>query len=707
MLKLRKILLYDYIYILLVLICLLYSVLITNFVSLKSKYNINDNKVTGYIKNIKIDGNKLNLNIKGKEILIINYYFQTEIEKNNFSYKLGDYIEASGVMSKPKGNTVFNLFNYKKYLYNKKIFFIMEATSINKIKNNKKISYKIKQNIIDKINKIEKSSDYLKALILGDINDIDSNVNESYQYNGVNHLFAISGSHISFLAVVLLFIFKKLKIEELKRYLLVIGILFFYMFLTNYTGSVLRSTIFFIFLSFNKIYYFNIKPINILWFTLFILIMINPYLIYDIGFQFSFLISMYLILYQDLINKNKNYIIKTLIISLIAFLVSVPILMYNFFQINFLSPLINIIFVPFVTLILFPLTLITFMFPFLDNFLLIFINIMESLSLWFYNIKIGQFILAKPSILFFILYFIIITLMLNGLKNKKYKFSIIFLIMLLIHHNYNYFINNPYIIFIDVGQGDSILINLPNNKGTLLFDTGGKLEYKKEAWQEKKSNYSIGKNTIIPFLKSQGIKKLDYLILTHGDADHMGESINIINSIKVNKVFINEGSINDLERLLIKNLKIKKINYDYLKVGDIININNYKFYVLNPVNNLDENSNSVVLYSNINNHKILLTGDIPVKTEEEIIKKYNIKNIEILKIGHHGSITSTSEKLLDKIKPKYGFISVGLNNKFGHPSDIIIKRLKTRNIQTYLTSINGSIKITLLKTKTTIKTSLK
>ena len=189
----------------------------------------------------------------------------------------------------------------------------------------------------------------------------------------------------------------------------------------------------------------------------------------------------------------------------------------------------------------------------------------------------------------------------------------------------------------------------------------------------------------------EGIKKIDYMILTHGDYDHMGESINIINNYKVDKVILNCGPINDLERDLINELNKKNIKYysclKELKVNDI------KLEFLNTKTYDNENDNSNVIYTVINNYKILLMGDASSTREQDIINKYNLTNIDILKVGHHGSNTSSSNYFINKIKPKYSLISVGKNNKYGHPNKEVLNNLKNSKI--YRTDINGSIKLLL------------
>lgn len=671
----------------------------------KSKYEITDNNIQGYIHSYKMDGNKLTMSIIGKEKIIVNYYFKTLKEKNDFSYKLGDELLIKGEMVEPKRASVYNLFDYRLYLYHNNIYYIFNADEIKLVSKNKKIRYFIKEKIVEHINDLKYSKDYVKALVIGDDDGFKDTVNTSYQFNGVSHLFAISGSHITFLAVIILWLLKKLRIEENKRYYVVILFLIFYMFLTDYAGSVLRAVVFFSILAINKMYYLHIKTINVLQLTAVFLLLWKPGIIYDVGFQFSYVISFYLILYQTFINKSSNYVIQTLIISVISFAASIPICINNFFQINLLSPIINLFFVPYVSFLMFPLAFLCLIIPFLDIILFFFVNILEYISIFLSNVKIGVLILAKPNVIILVIYYVIITLSLRGLFLKKYKYIITLILIVIIHHNINAFRFYPTVTFIDVGQGDSAFVNLPFNKGNILIDTGGILNIK-EDWEQREREYKIGEDTIIPYLKSIGISHLDYLILSHGDADHMGESLNIVKNFKVKSVIMNNGGIVELEKSLIYQLNIKNIPYSFYKQGDVLNVDKYSFKFLNPHIDTNENDNSLVIYTNLNNNKMMFMGDASTKIEQQLVSVYSNLKVDILKVGHHGSITSTSEAFLDALEPKYAVISVGLHNRFNHPSKTVLKRLEQRNVKILKTSTNGSIKMILRANGVTLISAL-
>ncbi len=186
----------------------------------------------------------------------------------------------------------------------------------------------------------------------------------------------------------------------------------------------------------------------------------------------------------------------------------------------------------------------------------------------------------------------------------------------------------------------------------------------------------------------------------HGDYDHMGEAINIVENFKVDKVIFNCGEYNYLEKELIKVLKKKRIKY-YTCINEL-NLDNNKFYFLQTKDFNDENDNSNVIYMELNNYKFLFMGDASIDTEKEILKEYDLPQIDVLKVGHHGSKTSSSEEFINTINPKYSIISVGKDNKFSHPNKEVLDNLKNSKI--YRTDQDGSIVFKIKNSKLMIET---
>ena len=568
-------------------------------------------------------------------------------------------------------------------MYYNEIYYTLTAKEISKVANNTNIIYYIKDKIAKRISKITYANEYLKIFILGDTLELPEEISKSYQQNGVSHLFSISGMHISLFATIILYFLKRISYNNYYNYSIVILFLIFYSLLVGSSPSVIRSLIMYILFSLNKLFNLKIKSLDIMCLVLIIMLLINPYYIYNISFQYSYLISFSLVLFSYKLKSIKNKLTKSLYISLISFLVSFPICIYNFYQANFFSIILNIILIPFVSIIVFPLSLICFVIPKLSIFLNIVISIMQSLSLIIYKYKIGIIIFSKPSIYIMVLYYLFIYLFLYNKRN-------IYIFIILIIHKFSPYINsNLEVTYLDVGQGDSTFIKFPHNQSNILIDTGGLVN----------SDYHVAINKTIPYLKSKGITKIDYLILTHGDYDHMGEAINLINNFKVSNVIFNCGNYNNLEKELILALNNKKINY--ASCIKKLNVSRSSFYFLNTHEYNNENDDSNVIYFEYY-YKFLFMGDAGIKKEKNIIEKYNLNNIDFIKIGHHGSNTSSSKEFINEINPKYSLISVGKNNKYGHPNQSVLDTLKNSKI--YRTDKDGSIEIKVNKNNYRVKT---
>jgi competence protein ComEC len=650
-----------YIFKILTILILIITIIYTKYYPFKSVFNTNDTEFIGIVEDYIIKDNQIKISLKSKERIIVTYKYTGKVF-NNLSY--GDKIKVTGVLKEPSTNNIFNNFNYKKYLYNKKIYYIIEASKIDKTQNNNNHIYTIKNLLYTRINSL-KSSNYIKALLFGD-NKLDKEIKTSYQINGISHLFSVSGFHINFITSIIYFYLDRVTYNKKIKYITVDIFLVLYLLLCN-TTSLLRCTVMNILLSINYLLKLDIKKIDIVLLTLILCITINPFIIYDIGFIYSYTISFFLILYKNKY-KTNNKLLKIIYISLISFLVSLPINIYTSYEINFLSIILNIIIVPIVSLILLPLSLLTLIFPILDNILYLITSILEKISLYTSNINIFKQVLSKPSIILIIIYYLVIILILS--KNKHYY---LILILLIFHKTIPLYNSNLEVVMFDVGEADSMLISTPSKKVNILIDTGR----------------GIDTNNIIIYLKSIGISKLNYLIITHGDEDHIGGALYLIDNFKVDNVILNKGDYTELEVELIIHLKNKNIKYTN-NINKIPLLGSY-MYLLNTKKFSNENDNSIVTYFEYQKYKFLFMGDSSSKTEEYLINNYNLTNISFLKVGHHGSNTSSSPLFINKITPKVSLISVGRNNLYHHPSKEVLTNLSNSVI--YRTDINKSIKI--------------
>ena len=663
--RLRHILQSKHLIKIITIIIFIITLLYTNYYPFKSKYTKDDKEFIGIVTKYEVKEDKITIEIKAKEKLLITYKYQDK-EFNNLSY--GDKIKVKGTLITPSKNTNQNTFNYQKYLYYKKIYYIVEATSINKIANNHNYLYTIKNTLYQKINKL-KSSNYIKTLLFCD-NTLSKEIKESYRINGISHLFSVSGMHINFFVSIIYLYLNKITYNKRIKYLITNIFIITYLILFP-SSSLLRSAVMSILYSINYLLKLKIKKIDILLLTLGVSLLINPFIIYDLGYIYSYTITFFLVLSSSTL-KKKNKINKIIYISLLSFLVSIPITIYNSYEINIINILLNIILVPIISIIILPLTILTYIFPILDSILYLFTNTLETISLFISKINITKIIFPKPSLLIIVLYYIIFLL---SYQNKKYFYlNIILLIIIYISPYLN---SNFEVVMFEVGEADCHLIKYPYNKNTILIDTG-------------KNEYKI-KNEVIPYLKSIGIKKIDYLIITHGDEDHIGGSITLINNFQVKNVVLNKGTFTDLEKELIKNLNKKKIPYQ-INISKI-NLSNHTIYLLNNTKYNNENDNSIITYFTYQKYKFLYMGDASITTEDNLLENYNLNNISILKVGHHGSNTSSSKDFISQINPSISLISVGENNIYHHPNKEVINNLSKSRI--YRTDINNMVKLTI------------
>ncbi len=674
--NLKALLQYNKLFVILFIFIFFYSLFFTQIIKYHSKYQGNETEIMGTIKEYSINGNKLKMTIEAREDIIATYYISS-LEEKEYLLKnvgIGKTIYLNGTLNEPMNNTVPNNFNYKNYLYNQHIYYLFSVDSY-KIRDDNNFFDKIKDYIIKRAYNLE-NGDYLLVLVLGDNALISSDEYNNYQTNGTSHLLAISGSHVTVLLAIFSFLLRRFK--EIPKLLILSVILMFFGYLTNFQAALNRAILFFIINQINKIKDLKFSNLQVLFLTAFLLVFFNPFIIYDLGFIYSFVICGGIMYFKDKI--TGNYFTKLFKLSLISFLFSLPISAYINYEVNISSILVNMVFVPWISIIVFPLSLLTFIFPILSPIFSITLQITEFLNNLF--TKFSLFInIPKMALLVVILLFIFLLL-----SKNNYHYITCFITILIVIKLVPKFNNNTYVYYLDVGQGDSIVLISPHQREVVMIDTGGKISYSQEEWEQSNKNYNLSANTI-KFLKSLGITNIDYLIITHGDMDHAGEAINIVNNINVSHILFNNDNYNELELEIIDTLKNKDIKY--LKNIKSINFGNTKLYFLNDTLYDNENDNSTVIYYPIQGKKFLFMGDAGVGVEKNLVSKYNLENITILKVGHHGSKTSTSEEFITEIKPKYAIISVGRNNRYNHPSKEVIDTLNKQKV--YRTDTMGSI----------------
>ncbi|WP_238597599.1 DNA internalization-related competence protein ComEC/Rec2 [Staphylococcus edaphicus] len=537
------------------------------------------------------------------------------------------------------------------------------------------------------------------ALITGDTTKLQDYQLDQLKEIGIYHLLAISGTHISALIGILFYILNKIRCPLFIIKCILFSLLPVYTFYTGMAPSAIRAAfVALILILVPKSIYKH--SLNIFSFAFILITLIFPQLIYNIGFQFSFFIT-FCILFSLPIMKNANILKSTIFISIIAQLASLIISAIHFNQIQWVGVLANLFFVPFYTFILFPSTLLYFFilhFPFNLSLFTKFMNIililhdkvicifMKITTIKWYTPELSQ--IHITIIIFLILTAIII------LVHKRYfifiiVFIILFFVVTILPNSDEYKLT-----MLNVNQGDAILFETAKQE-SMLIDTGGVLSRKGD-----RTNHMLSKLRILPTLKKHGLRKLNYLIITHPHVDHMGELSYLIGKYQIEHIIINKDSfnINQLNALETQCQKhgIKLLDFKYFNhfVLSKANIN-----LLNATiqNSTDLNEHSIITLIQYNNIKILLMGDASKNNESLLLKKYNLKNLDILKVGHHGSKTSSGSNFINIIHPRISLISVGQKNKYNLPNIEVIYRLKAMDSKIYMTSHSGEVTITLSK----------
>ena len=652
-----------------------------------------------------------NLALKNKKIYL-------NINKNiKCDLNYGNKISVTGIISKAKSRTNFRAFDYNNYLKTLGICGTIEVEKIENLRKNSKINIfsstsfiRIRMKEIIKNNFGKDVASIVTGIILGDTEEIEQDLKDNFSNSNLSHILAVSGMHIGYIVLFCKLFFGFF--GKRKTNILTIIVLIFYLFIIGFHPSAIRATIMVCVLIFSKIIYKKSDIWTNLSLSLLLLLIYNPYLITNTGLLLSFGGTIGIVIYAKSV-RVTNKIYNAIYITLAVLIMILPILANSFNKI----PIINIFISSFIGILIAPIVAVSIIFVILilvfqnKKILLIellrkiidcLINIIIKITEFSSKIPLGKIYVITPSIISIIIYYFIVFIIFFLYKNytsknssafkqrirnlvslfkfrlRQSKRKIIsgFLIFIIIFSILKISPKNLKIYFIDVGQGDSCLIVTPHNK-KILIDGGG----------SENSDFDVGKNILLPYLLDRGIKKLDYIMVSHFDTDHVEGLIYVMKEIKVKNVIISKQPENSENfEQFIQIAKNKKINVIVVNKGDILNVEkNLYFKILWPNSEKTTtentlNNNSLVAKLEYKNFSVLFTGDIEEVAEKRILQEYEnnlqILNSTVLKVAHHGSKTSSTQNFVDLVKPKVVLIGVGANNKFGHPNEGVLERLE-------------------------------
>lgn len=718
-------------------------------------YDLKENTVIVQGKIYKIENTAFGTNIylKGvevengeKSVSVKRIFVNTEKIPN---VKIGNIIKVRGKLRQFEEAANKGNFDSRKYYLSLGFYGKIEAGTIEVINSDysgiRQGLYELRMEIIERLEKlcrdnngifsiINNKNGIIGAIILGDKTDLDSDIKELYSVSGIAHILAISGLHISFIGMAIYRLLRR-RFRFLFSAAVSIPVVLSFGIMSGFGISTIRAIIMFILKIIGEVLGRKYDAITAISLAGLVLLVQNPFVVCNSGFQMSFgaIIAIVLILpiVEEILNTD-NKIIKVISANFTISLVMNPILAWNYYELPTFSFLLNIVVVPLMSVVIVSSIVGIFcsciMFGFGKVVIFPGCGILE-LYTFLCNIinksSVASIVVGQPKVTIIIVYYAILLVVLFGLKNIRTKYTraekerniikketglvlekkakkerrikgqnvklrLACIVGFLLLNCLIYYIPNPgfYITFINVGQGDGILIHGDN--GTKVMVDGGSTSEKQ-----------VAKNCIVPYLKAEGIGTIDYSIITHTDKDHISGILEILENNNSNRIRIKNLVMPDINMKddtyneLIEKAKLKKINVLYIKKGDTLSLGKTKIKCIYPETTTtasDKNDYCTVLSVKNKTSKILLTGDISKEIEEKI-KDDIEENYTVLKVAHHGSNYSSSEKFLKKVNPKYSIISVGKNNSYGHPGNETMERLRKQGVVIYRTDEKGGITI--------------
>lgn len=639
---------------------------------------------------IKVNGDSLSFRGKSRgRIFQVYYKLQSEEEKEQFQ-TLTDLhdLELEGKLSEPEGQRNFGGFDYHAYLKTQGIYQIINIKRIQSLQ--KVSSWDIGENLSSlrrravvwiKTHFPDPMSNYMTGLLLGHLDTDFEEMNELYSSLGIIHLFALSGMQVGFFMDG----FKKLLLrsgltqEKLKWLTYPFSII--YAGLTGFSASVIRS------LLQKLLAQHGVKGLDNFALTVLVLFIVMPNFFLTAGGVLSCAYAFILTMTSKEGVGLKAVTRESLVISLGI----LPILSFYFAEFQPWSILLTFVFSFLFDFVFLPLLSILFALSFLYpviqlNFIF---EWLEGMIRFVSQVASRPFVFGQPNAWLLILLLISLALVYDLRKNIK-RLAVLSILITGLFFLTKHPLENE-ITMLDVGQGESIFLRDVTGK-TILIDVGGKAESNKkiEKWQEKATT-SNAHRTFIPYLKSRGVAKIDQLILTNTDKEHVGDLLEVTKAFHVGEILVSKGSLKQKE--FVAELQATQTKVRSVSVGENLPIFGSQLEVLSPRKIGDGgHEDSLVLYGKLLNKHFLFTGNLEEKGEKDLLKHYPDLKVDVLKAGQQGSKNSSSSAFLEQLKPEMTLISVGKNNRTKLLYQETLTRLENINSKVYRTDQQGAIR---------------
>ena len=639
---------------------------------------------------IKVNGDSLSFRGKSDgRIFQVYYKLQSEEEKEAFQ-ALTDLHEIGleGKLSEPEGKRNFGGFDYQAYLKTQGIY---QTLNIKKIQSLQKVgSWDIGENLSSLRRKAvvwikthfpDPMRNYMTGLLLGHLDTDFEEMNELYSSLGIIHLFALSGMQVGFFMDGFKKLLLRLGLTQEKLKWLTYPFSLIYAGLTGFSASVIRS------LLQKLLAQHGVKGLDNFSLTVLVLFIIMPNFFLTAGGVLSCAYAFILTMTSKEGEGLKVIARESLVISLGI----LPILSFYFAEFQPWSILLTFVFSFLFDLVFLPLLSILFALSFLYpviqlNFIF---EWLEGMIRFVSQVASRPLVFGQPNAWLLVLLLISLALVYDLRKNIK-RLAVLSLLITGLFFLTKHPLENE-MTMLDVGQGESIFLRDVTGK-TILIDVGGKAESDKkiEKWQEKATT-SNAQRTLIPYLKSRGVAKIDQLILTNTDKEHVGDLLEVTKAFHVGEILVSKGSLKQKE--FVAELQATQTKVRSVTTGENLAIFGSQLEVLSPRKMGDGGyDDSLVLYGKLLNKYFLFTGNLEEKEEKDLLKQYPDLEVDVLKTSQHGSKKSSSSAFLEQLKPEMTLISVGKNNRTKLPHQETLTRLEGINSKVYRTDQQGAIR---------------
>ncbi|KIL46061.1 DNA internalization-related competence protein ComEC/Rec2 [Jeotgalibacillus campisalis] len=649
------------------------------------------------------------------EQLQITFILSPEIKLRELSTLSPTFCKWKGTLKAPSPARNPYAFNYQSYLKQQNIHWIYQIKDLDAAEQCYEISLTvieklqfIRQTGIERIDGIfpEKLAPLAEALIFGSRESMDEDLLAAYQKIGVIHLLAISGMHVGMMTAIFWWLLLRIGFTREKVRLILFTGLPLYALLTGASPPVVRAVSMVLIVLLFSFFTKRITLMQALSASFIIQLSINPMSLLQVGFQLSYAVSFTILLCVPSILTGSSKVLSILKVSAVSQIGALPILLYHFHELSIVSFLVNVVYIPIFTAFLLPviffLYLLSFAAPQFASFVLLWVEdaviALDIVTLHLAAFPFASIVVGQPSMVMIFIY-VCVTLYLFyrieiSLSIKPFIFLILLISLDWLSSRFN---PTGTVLFIDVGQGDSILIDLPWGQGTYLIDTGGAVQF-------ENTTFSVGKDIVWPVLKGKGITSVDKIILTHGDWDHIGGTADLADYVKISEVWIspNAHEKESVEELL-QDLHNRSIGVVEKKAPLSWETGESYFTLVYPFDEVYEgNNDSLVLWASIGGLTWFFAGDLEEAGELELLEHYSL-NANVLKVGHHGSKSSTAEEFLRELDPDYAIISAGVKNRYNHPHPEVVNRLAAHRVKVFGTHTHGAIEYRFRGKKGTFK----